>query len=86
MRILATAALAAATLLAGPVAQAQTYGGGPVCLHVYGPVSYYECRYASLAQCNATASGRAAQCVANPYFARAGTDGPLLRHRGYRAY
>ena len=85
MRILALAALAAGTLLAPP-AQAQTYAGSPVCLHVYGPVTYYECNYTSLAQCNATASGRAAQCIPNPYLANAGMGGPPLRYRRHRAY
>ena len=86
MRILALAALAAGTLLGAPTALAQTYAGAPVCLHVYGPVTYYECRYTSLAQCNATASGRAAQCELNPYFANAGMDGPPVRHRQHRGY
>jgi Protein of unknown function (DUF3551) len=68
-------------------ATAQTYAPGyPVCLHVYGPATYYECRYTSLAQCNASASGRAAQCVNNPYVADAG-DGPLgPRYRHRRVY
>ena len=80
MRILALAILATATVsVAGPAA-AQTYAGGPVCLHVYGPVTYYECRYASLAQCNVSASGRAAQCVINPYAANA-SMGPPARAR-----
>ena len=72
MRHLALAILASATVsMAGPAA-AQTYAPGyPVCLHVYGPITYYECRYASLAQCNQSASGRPAQCVVNPYFASA---------------
>lgn len=86
MRILTLAALAAGMLLAAYPARAQTYAGAPVCLHVYGPATYYECRYTSLAQCNATASGRAAQCVLNPYFANAGMDGPPVRHRQYRGY
>jgi hypothetical protein len=86
MRVLTLAALAAGTLFAAQPAQAQTYTGAPVCLHVYGPVTYYECRYTSLAQCNATASGRAAQCVLNPYSANAGMDGPSVRYRQYRAY
>ena len=87
MRILAVAAFTAVTLLAGPPTQAQTFAGAPVCLHVYGPVTYYECNYVSLAQCNASASGRAAQCVLNPYFANAGMDGPpVVRHRAYRGY
>ena len=63
-------ALAAASTV--QPAGAQTFGTTfPVCLHVYGPVTYYECSYTSIAQCNATASGRAAQCVLNPYFAHA---------------
>ena len=70
MRHLALAILALATVsVAGPAA-AQTYDPGyPVCLHVYGPVTYYECSYVSLAQCDASASGRAAQCEINPYYA-----------------
>jgi hypothetical protein len=45
---LATMAIGAASI-AGPAA-AQTYAPGyPVCLHVYGPATYYECRYNSLA-------------------------------------
>jgi hypothetical protein len=86
MRILALAALAAGTLLSAQPAQAQTYAGAPVCLHVYGPVTYYECRYSSLAQCNATASGRAAQCVPNPYMASGGMDGPPGRYRRHRGF
>ena len=66
MRIPALAILAIAA--ASAPAQAQTYGSDyPVCLHVYGPVTYYECRYTSIPQCNQSASGRAAQCVVNPY-------------------
>jgi hypothetical protein len=86
MRILALATLAAGTLFAAQPAQAQTYAGAPVCLHVYGPVTYYECNYTSLAQCNATASGRAAQCVPNPYLASAGMDRPPAHYRRHRAY
>lgn len=68
--IYALLALAAASTI--HPADAQTFGTSyPVCLHVYGPITYYECSYTSIAQCNATASGRAAQCVINPYFAHA---------------
>jgi hypothetical protein len=49
---------------------------------VYGPVTYYECRYTSLAQCNVSASGRAAQCVLNPYVASA----QVPVGRAYRRY
>ena len=62
-----------ATVLTAAPALAQTYNPAyPVCLHVYGRgANYYECRYTSLPQCNASASGRAAQCTINPYFAGA---------------
>jgi len=80
MRRLALTALALGTLLAGGAAHAQTYSPDyPVCLHVYGRATYYECRYTSLAQCNASASGRSAQCVINPYVASA--DVPPVRYR-----
>jgi hypothetical protein len=80
--VLAILAIGAASIV-GP-ARAQTYAPGyPVCLHVYGPITYYECSYTSLAQCNATASGRGAQCVTNPYAANASDElpGPHYRHR-----
>ena len=76
MRNLALAILAIGAASAAAPAQAQTYDPGyPVCLHVYGKISYYECAYTSLPQCNATASGRSAQCVINPYYAYA-SQGP----------
>jgi len=84
MRILALAILAIGTTSAAAPARAQTYGGGyPVCLHVYGPATYYECSYTSIPQCNASASGRAAQCVVNPYFANAYQDRPVRRRGAY---
>ena len=68
MRILALAILMIGTVSIGP-AGAQTYDPAyPVCLHAFRG-NYYECRYTSLPQCNASASGRSAQCVINPYFA-----------------
>lgn len=67
---LATAAVLAATALtAVSAAQAQTYGGGyPVCLQSYAPVQYIDCRYDSIPQCQASASGRSATCLVNPFF------------------
>jgi len=84
MRILALAILAIGMVSASAPARAQTYGSGyPVCLHVYGPVTYYECSYTSIPQCNASASGRSAQCVVNPYFANAYQDRPVRRRSVY---
>jgi hypothetical protein len=81
MRILALVISTIGTVSIGPAA-AQTFDPAyPVCLHVYGPAVYYECRYTSLPQCNASASGRAAQCVINPYFARAEEPPAYRRHR-----
>jgi Protein of unknown function (DUF3551) len=81
MRILALAILAIGTVAAAGPAGAQTYDPNyPVCLHVWGPANYYECAYTSLPQCNMSASGRAAQCMINPYFARA--EGPGVRTYG----
>ena len=82
MRILTLAILAIRMVSIGP-ATAQTYDPGyPVCLHVYSRgADYYECSYTSLPQCNASASGRAAQCVINPYFAGAEDPAGNRRHR-----
>lgn len=73
-RSLALAMLAMATVsLAGP-AEAQTYDPAyPVCLQIYqGGIAdyYFECAYTSIPQCQASASGRAAQCVVNPYYGK----------------
>ena len=83
MRIPGLAILTIATVLTAAPARAQTYDPAyQVCLRDRGAI-YYECRYTSLPQCNASASGRAAQCVINPYFASAQTSvGP--RYRRYR--
>jgi hypothetical protein len=83
MRFLALAILAIAA--ASAPAQAQTYDPNyPVCLHVMGRISYYECAYYTLPQCNASASGRSAQCVINPYFAHASQDPSARRYKRYR--
>jgi hypothetical protein len=85
MRILALAILAIAAASAAAPAQAQTYDPNyPVCLHVMGRISYYECAYYTLPQCNASASGRSAQCVINPYFAHASQDPSARRYKRYR--
>jgi len=79
--------LALAILLIGSVcvpAHGQTYGSHfPICLQSYslGGRSI-DCSYTSLAQCNASASGRAAQCSTNPFFSHAYQEPPPSR--GYR--
>ncbi len=88
MRVLTLAILAIATGSAAAPAQAQTYNPNfPVCLHVMGRTSYYECAYYTLPQCNATASGRSAQCVINPYYANASSQPHVRRYkRHYSGY
>ena len=80
MRMLILAGLMIAAAMSS--ARAQTYDPKyPVCLQIYrGYTDYYfECAYTSLAQCNMSASGRAAQCVVNPYY-----GGPKKRDRRQR--
>jgi hypothetical protein len=71
MRVLAF--LAGGAMLASVPAQAQNYDPNyPICLQTYGRSgNYIACYYTSMAQCSLTASGRAAQCLTNPYFAPA---------------
>ena len=88
MRILALAIFAIAATAAAAPAQAQTYDPNyPVCLHVYGRITYYECSSTSLPQCNMSASGRSAQCVINPYYAHASQQPSARRYKRYhRSY
>ena len=86
MRIPALAIAIIATVSTAAPAQAQTYDPNyPVCLQTYsiggGSIG---CNYTSLAQCALSASGRAAQCITNPYFAgaRAPAGQRDRRHRG----
>jgi len=70
MRVLAVSVLLLLGLAIGP-ARAQMYDPAyPVCLQTYGLQSGISCRFASMAHCRAVASGRAAQCIANPYFGK----------------
>jgi Protein of unknown function (DUF3551) len=55
MRILALAILAIGTVSIGRAQMCDP--AYPVCLYVYKGANYYECRYTSLPQCNASASG-----------------------------
>ena len=70
MRKIALTILALGAISAIEPAAAQSRGNYPICLRVAGP-DYYECAYTSMAQCRASASGRAAQCVVSPFLASA---------------
>ncbi|MBC9881291.1 DUF3551 domain-containing protein [Bradyrhizobium sp. INPA01-394B] len=77
------ARLAIGTLLMGVPAYAQTYDPNfPVCMQIYGPVGYLDCRYGSLAQCKFLAVGRSASCIVNPYFAQKKPAAPHRSRRG----
>ena len=84
MRALALAVLTVGIALTAGQAQAQTYDPDfPVCMHVVAGRggTYYDCSYYTMAQCLASASGRAAQCDSNPYY---GVPLPKRYGRGYR--
>lgn len=85
MRIPALAALTIATILTAAPARAQTYDPAyPVCLQTFGiDGGFIECGYASLDQCKLSAWGRAAQCIANPYYAGGASAPRDRRLRGY---
>jgi hypothetical protein len=86
MRILALAIFWMLSI--GPSAAQRYDPAYPVCLHVYdeGGANWYECSYTSLPQCNASASGRAAQCDINPYFASEEEPGKRHYRRHPRVY
>lgn len=80
MRLPLLTLTAIATLFVAADAGAQTYDPRyPVCMHVYsgggggafggGGGGYFDCSFTSLPQCRATASGLAASCDINPYYA-----------------
>lgn len=91
MRLLLSLTLAAGALFAATGAEAQTYDPRfPVCMHVYtggrgGGGDYFDCSFASIPQCQATASGRSASCDINPYYAFA-NEPPPPRRRHKRVY
>jgi hypothetical protein len=85
MRILALAIFVIGTVSIGPAAAQRYDPAYPVCLHVYGRgADYYECSYTSLSQCNASASGRSAECLNNPYFASAQVPVAGTHYRHHR--
>ena len=83
MRIAALATLTAAALLTAAPARAQTYDPAyPVCIQTYGHDGrFIECGFNSMAQCAGSASGRAAQCITNPFYGGARTRNPRRQRR-----
>ena len=58
-----------ALLFAAGTTRAQTYDPSyPVCMQIYGPVGYFDCRYGSIQQFKFLAVGRSASCIVIPYF------------------
>jgi hypothetical protein len=87
MRGLILTLMAIGVVSAAAPARAQTYDPNyPVCLQVYGPVGYFDCRFTSLPQCAASASGRPAGCVVNPYQANALAQPSTRRYRPRRVH
>lgn len=87
MRVLTSAFVVAAAVLTAAPARAQMYDPAyPVCLQIYQGMTdfYVECSFTSLPQCNASASGRAAQCIVNPYYAARKTAPPMRQDRRHR--
>ena len=70
MRKTALIILALGAIAAIEPAGAQQRGNYPFCMRFVG-ADYYECSFTSMSQCNASASGRAAQCVVSPFVASA---------------
>jgi hypothetical protein len=69
MRCLLSALMVIGVVAAIDAAPA-TAGSYPFCIQGdnYGDGTIGDCSFSSYAQCQASASGRAARCAANPYF------------------
>jgi len=85
MRVPALAVLTVAIVFTATPTRAQTYDPAyPVCIQVSViDGSTIECSFNSLAQCAASASGRAAQCINNPFFGGAGAPNSRRRRWAY---
>ncbi|MGJ4909312.1 DUF3551 domain-containing protein [Bradyrhizobium sp. HKCCYLRH2015] len=92
MRVLTCSAVAVALMVGSAIsapAHAQAYDPRyPVCMKVYeggrfGGGEWIDCSYTSLPQCRATASGRAAMCDLNPFYAPPAPP-PRGKHRRHR--
>jgi hypothetical protein len=72
LTIALSATLIAAMLFLATPARAQTFDPKyPVCLQVFQSFKdyYFDCTYSTMAQCQASGSGRSASCLVNPYYA-----------------
>jgi len=82
--------MALGTLPAFAPARAQTFAPGyPVCMRLYsgangGGGEWNDCSFTTMAQCAASASGRPATCLLNPYYAY--NEQPPARRQYKRAY
>ena len=78
-----TMTMTMAMISAAVPARAQTYDPSyPVCMQVYQRGGgFITCDFTSMAQCQASASGRAAQCLVNPYYAGALRPSHAPAHR-----
>ena len=86
MRIPALTILALGVVSAAAPARAQTYDPNfPICMHIIDTWggAREDCSFYTMAQCLQTASGLAAQCNINPYYAGA-RDPFAPRDRRYR--
>jgi Protein of unknown function (DUF3551) len=84
MRNLILAVLALVAVHVAAPARAQTYDPHyPFCLQIYDDMVNYtfECAYTSMEQCKASASGRNADCVVNPYAPPKNPQQPAPRQR-----
>jgi hypothetical protein len=83
MRALIGTILVMGMVLATSAVPAQTYDSRyPVCVQVATvDGTSIGCGYGTLAQCQASASGRGAQCFANPYYAHANKKASRLARR-----
>ena len=78
MRSVSSAIFAIIARVTAVPAVAQTYDPSyPVCMHLYGGDmgggDWIDCSYTSISQCGASASGRGATCLINPYYSDART-------------
>ncbi|MEY9128498.1 hypothetical protein ABH994_004151 [Bradyrhizobium yuanmingense] len=84
MRALACLLFVLITMSAPGPAAAQRFGGNfPVCLQEWewGGGTYISCQYRSFDECRASAAGRSAMCLENPYVQRPSPPGRSPRPR-----